>query len=58
VRAALSRRIAAAFAVGFPSPDERDRVIAAVEKPGTATFGDLPAGIRQLVLRLERAAAN
>lgn len=53
MRPALSRRVAAAFAAGFPTLDQRARVIAALEQPGVATFGDLPAEIRDLVLRLE-----
>ncbi len=58
MRAALSRRLATAFAVGFPTPDERDRVIAAVEQPGVVNFGDLPEEIQQLVLRLEGGPAT
>lgn len=54
MRAALSRRLAHAFAVGFPTAAERDRVVQAVETTRAATFGDLPPDVRELVLRLEQ----
>lgn len=53
MRPALSRRLAAAFSFGLPTQDERQRVLDAAQRPGTATFGDLPADIQALVTRLE-----
>lgn len=49
----LSRRLAAAFAVGFPTPSERERVIEAAQPRRVRTFDDLPDEIRRLVASLE-----
>lgn len=49
----LSRRLAAAFAVGFPSAAERQRVLEAARSARVRTVTDLPAEIRRLVVRLE-----
>lgn len=49
----LSRRLAAAFAVGFPTVEEREQVLAAAEPGKVRSFDDLPDEIRRLVVRLE-----
>jgi hypothetical protein len=49
----LSRRLAAAFAVGLPTAEERERVIAAAEPARVRTVDDLPDEVQRLVRRLE-----
>lgn len=49
----LSRRLAAAFAVGFPTVEERELIIEAARPSTVRRFDDLPVDLQRLVRQLE-----